>query len=178
MQASARSHSGSTGEASGSTGHERAPEPGPLLDLREWYPFHCSVIANRVSARLESMYGKRYGLSVTGWRVMANLAQHAPLSARGLAERTAMNHVQITRAVDQMVAAGLVSRRGDSKDRRRVVLTLSRKGLAAYRQIVPLAKSIEAALLEGLTDTERRCLVTVSRKVVARAESILADDSD
>ncbi len=153
-------------------------EDGALLDLRNWFPFYCSVIANRVSACLEGMYGKRYGLSVTGWRIMANLAQHAPLSARGLAERTAMNHVQITRAVDQLVAEGLVTRREDGRDRRRVVLRLSRKGLAAYRQIAPLAKAIEAALLDALDDDERCCLLAASRKVLVRAEVLLADGTD
>ncbi len=149
-----------------------------LLDLRNWFPFHCSVIANRVSACLESMYGNRYELSVTGWRIMANLAQHAPLSARGLAEQTAMNHVQITRAVDQLVASGLVSRRMDAEDRRRIVLRLTRKGQAAYRQIAPLAKAIEAALLETLSKEERRSLLAASRKVLLRAEEILADGVD
>ena len=155
-----------------------ALDAASILDLRNWFPFHCSVISNRVSACLEGMYGKRYGLSVTGWRIMANLAQHAPLSARGLAERTAMNHVQITRAIDQLVAVGLVNRRGDSQDRRRIVLRLSRKGLAAYREIAPLAQAIEAALLETLTEKERRFLHATSTKVLLRAEEILGDDAD
>ena len=136
------------------------------------------MIANRVSACLESMYGECFGLSVVGWRVMAHLGHRAPLSAKGLAERAAMNHVQVTRAVDQLVLAGLVIRKPDVADRRRIVLRLSRKGRRAYQQIVPLAKSIENALLEPLTEAERRLLTSLSARVLAQTEDVLAQGCD
>lgn len=153
-------------------------ETNATLDLGHWLPARCSVIANRVSACLESMYGERFGLSVPGWRIMANLGRYAPLSAKEVTERTAMNHVQVTRAVDQMEAVGLVSRKADPADRRRVELRLTRKGAAAYAEIVPLARAIEEALLTGLTGPERAMLDKLSARVEARAEEVLPDGVD
>lgn len=155
-----------------------ADETADILDLGRWLPARCSVIANRVSACLETMYGERFGLSVPGWRIMANLGRYAPLSAKEVTERTAMNHVQVTRAVDQMEAVGLVSRKADPADRRRVELRLTRRGIAAYREIVPLARAIEAALLDGLTAAERDMLDRLSARVQARAEEVLPDGVD
>jgi DNA-binding MarR family transcriptional regulator len=87
-----------------------------------------SILANRVSATLEKMYSQRFGLSVVGWRVLAILGTTSPLSAKALAELTAMDQVSISRAVEQLVNIKLVSRRVDASDRRRVVLRLSKKG--------------------------------------------------
>lgn len=147
----------------------------PLLDLGVWLPYRCSVIANRVSTCLQGMYGERYGLSVPGWRVMAVLGRYAPLSAKEVAERTAMDQVQVTRAINQMASVGLVSRRVDQLDRRRVVLRLSRKGMDAYGEIVPLARAVEASLLAVLSPEESACLSAIMAKLVDRAEEVLSD---
>jgi hypothetical protein len=63
------------------------------LDLERWLPYQGSVVSNRVSACLASMYRERFGLTVPGWRVMAVLARYQPLSAKELAHRTAMDQV-------------------------------------------------------------------------------------
>jgi DNA-binding MarR family transcriptional regulator len=74
-----------------------------------------------------------------------------------------------------MTSVGLISRRVDRADGRRLVLRLSRRGVEAYRQIVPLARAIEAALLEGLTARERHFLRSAGQKVLRRAEAILPE---
>ena len=146
-----------------------------LLDLEIWLPYQGSVVSNRVSACLASMYGQRFGLTVSGWRVMAVLARYQPLSAKELAHRTAMDQVKITRAIGAMMSVGLINRRIDRADGRRLVLRLSRRGLDAYRQIVPLAQGIEAALLDSVTPAERAALRSAGRKVLRRAEEILPE---
>ncbi|WJR75516.1 MarR family winged helix-turn-helix transcriptional regulator [Bradyrhizobium sp. NP1] len=153
-------------------------EPLASLELRAWIPYRCSVVANRVSHCLERMYGEQYGLTVPGWRIMANLGRYAPLSAKEVAERTAMDQVQVTRAITQMASVGLISRRVDVEDRRRVVLRLSQKGLDAYAQIVPLAKAIEKKLLAGLSASERSELSRLTEKLMLSAEATLGDDVD
>ena len=149
-----------------------------ILDLDAWLPYRCSVIANRVSACLQSMYGERFQLSVPGWRVMAVLGRHAPLSAKEVGERTAMDQVQVTRAVNQMASVNLVSRRVDPSDRRRVVLRLSRRGQDAYAELVPLAQRIEREILASLTPGEIDQLSSLMEKVRCRAENVLPEGVD
>ncbi|HKV00145.1 MAG TPA: MarR family transcriptional regulator [Vineibacter sp.] len=153
-------------------------QSGPSLELRAWLPYRCSVIANRVSACLERMYGERFGLSVPGWRVMAVLGRYAPLSAKEVAVATAMDQVQITRTLTHLASVGLISRRTDPADRRRIVLKLSRKGQSAYAEIVPLAQAIEDALLADLSANERAALARLSEKVMLRSEELLGEDVD
>ena len=148
------------------------------FELERWLPHQFSFIANRVSAKLARMYGERFNLSVTGWRVIAVLGQHEPLSAKQLADRTGMDQVNITRAVTRLASQGMVSRRIDRADRRRIVLRLSKKGRAVFDVVLPLAESIEAAILEELTAAQTEELRRTMAALVQRTEVLLADDRD
>ncbi len=160
---------------------DEQPDPddgSAVLDLDAWLPYRCSVVANRVSACLQGMYGERFQLSVPGWRVMAVLGRHAPLSAKDVGERTAMDQVQVTRAVNQMASVNLISRRVDPSDRRRVVLRLSRRGQDAYAEIVPVAQRIEREILGILKPVEVEQLSSLMEKVRSRAEDVLPEGVD
>lgn len=145
------------------------------FDLDNWLPHEFSFIANRFSAVLEGTYSQRYGISVTGWRIIAVLANHAPLSAKELAERTAMNPVAITRSVDELVRVGMVRRRIDPQDRRRVVLRLADKGVATYREVIPMAIRMESALLEGLPRAEVAKLRRTMSVLAKRADALFGE---
>jgi DNA-binding MarR family transcriptional regulator len=147
---------------------------GFVLDT--WLPHEFSFIANHFSAVLEGMYSRRYGISVTGWRIIAVLANHAPLSAKELAERTAMNPVAITRSVDDLVRVGMVRRRIDARDRRRVVLRLSDKGVATYREVIPVAIRMEDELLRYLPREEVMRLRQTMSLLAKRAEALFGEN--
>jgi DNA-binding MarR family transcriptional regulator len=141
-------------------------------------PHACSILANRVSHTLEKMYSQLFGLSVVGWRVVAILGTHSPLSAKALAELTAMDQVSISRAIEQLANIKLVSRRVDVSDRRRVVLRLSKKGEEVYNQIVPVLYASENALVSGLSAEDARALRRIMDILVLRSAELLGDESD
>lgn len=140
--------------------------------LAHWLPYRFSVVANRVSASLYAFYQERYGMSVPAWRVMAHLGESQPLSAKDVAEMAAMDSVSVTRALNQLESLGLLIRKIDPEDRRRVTLKLSKKGQAAYDEIVPLAQEAQRALLEGLNATERAALDKLSAKIWKNSEAL------
>jgi DNA-binding MarR family transcriptional regulator len=78
------------------------------------------------------------------------------LSARDVALRTAMDKVQVSRAVESLVRARRVARAADATDGRVARLALTAKGRAIYDEVVPLALHLEAVLLSALTPEERR----------------------
>lgn len=127
---------------------------------------------------LAKVYTERFKLSVTGWRIIGVLANFAPLSAKELAERTAMNQVNITRAITALARLRMVRRRIDREDRRRVVLSLTDKGVAAYREVIPIAIGIEAELLKGLSAGERDVLKAMVRSLADRATAVLPETRD
>ncbi|MBV8978900.1 MAG: winged helix-turn-helix transcriptional regulator [Alphaproteobacteria bacterium] len=151
------------------------PNDGSPLDLDRFVPYRLSVLTNRISGAIARHYSARFALSIPEWRVMAVLGQSPGLSARHVAERTAMDKVQVSRAVANLVRAKRVARVADASDRRIHRLSLSRRGRAIYDEIVPLALELEELLLEALTAKERqafdRLMVKLARQTV-RLESI------
>lgn len=125
------------------------------LDLEHFLPYRLSVLSNRISQTIADLYAKRFGISVTEWRVIAVLGRYPGLSANGVAERTAMDKVAVSRAVARLLQRGLLDRDMHDDDRRRSVLELSTSGYTVYDEVAPLALSYERELLAPLDSGER-----------------------
>ena len=129
-----------------------------VLELDRFLPYRLSVLSNRISQDIARLYAERFGLGVTQWRILAVVGRYPGLSATELAERTAMDKVAVSRAVNALIGARLLSRQADGADRRRSRLRLSLRGRRSYDQIVPLALEYERRLLSGLSADERQAL--------------------
>jgi DNA-binding MarR family transcriptional regulator len=152
-----------------------APPP-PALDLETFLPFRLSVLANRVSRALADVYEDRFGITPSEWRLIAILARFGPMCANGVCDRSAMDKVQVSRAVARAQTAGLVDRRIDGEDRRRSVLSLTEHGRAVHDRIVPLAREVEARLLDGLDTGERAQLSDLIGRLGRRAADLGGGD--
>lgn len=141
-------------------------------------PHAFSVVANRISQMLERMYGEMFGISVVDWRIIAILGTHYPLSAKALAELTAMDQVSVSRAIDQLSNKKLVLRRVDAADRRRVALSLSKKGLEIYNQVVPLLYAAEATLVARLPREDAAAINRIMEALVEVSEELFSPESD
>jgi DNA-binding MarR family transcriptional regulator len=130
---------------------------GPFV-LERFLPFRLSVLANRLTRMVARLYGERFGLTAPEWRTMAVLGRFGAMTANDVVERTAMDKVRVSRAVARLVAAGHITRRADTADRRRAILELTTPGVATYRQIVPLVRCLEEELLAELPSGERAAL--------------------
>ena len=139
------------------------------LDLEHFMPYRLSVLTNRVSSAIARQYSERFGLSIPQWRAMAVLGGTPGLSARDVAERTAMDKVQVSRAVESLMRAGRVRREADAADGRIMRLTLTPKGRAIYEQVVPLALHLENVFLSALRPNERRQFDTLMSKLARQA---------
>ncbi len=128
------------------------------LELDRFLPYRLSVLSNRISQDIARLYGERFALTVTEWRILAVLGRFPDLSAGEVAERTAMDKVAISRAVTSLLESGRLKRRIHGQDRRRSVLALSANGYKVYDEVAPLALAYERRLLEGLQSDERAAL--------------------
>ncbi len=144
---------------------------GPLR-LERFLPYRFSILAKRLSDTLAREYADRFGLTIPEWRVMAVLGRDQKLSASGICDRTLMDKVTVSRAVSRLVEHGRVASQVDAQDRRRSILTLTSKGRKVYREIVPLARSYEARLLDGLSLREQQSLDRLLSKLADRIASI------
>ena len=129
-----------------------------VLNLDQFIPYRLSVLTNRVSSAIARHYSDRFNLSIPEWRVMAVLGQTPGLSARQVAERTAMDKVQVSRAVQSLLEAKRLTRDTHSLDGRVSQLSLSLEGLAIYKELVPVALELEREFLAGLSLQDRKLL--------------------
>jgi len=149
------------------------PNPSSPVDnavsafaLENFLPYRLSVVTQTVSGGLSKIYASRFDLSVPQWRVMAVLGRYEPISANEVCDRTVMDKVAVSRAVQAMLRRGLVERTVDNRDRRRSALRLSKRGRAIHNEIVPMALEYERRLLESLTVEERAALDSLLKRLL------------
>lgn len=140
------------------------------LHLDRFIPYRLSVLSNVVSNNIARAYAREFDLSIPEWRVLAVLARYPDLSAVDVAERTAMDKVAVSRAVQSLLRSKRLARSYDSGDRRRSVLRLSTAGRAVYTRVAPLALGYEKKLLATLSTQDRQTLDRLIAQLLARAE--------
>ncbi|BCH17420.1 MULTISPECIES: MarR family winged helix-turn-helix transcriptional regulator [unclassified Mesorhizobium] len=125
------------------------------LELESFLPYRLYRLADAVSREFSRVYKDRHGLTRPEWRTLAGLGQHGTMTATALGEQSAMHKTKVSRAVAELERRRWLTRKPDEKDRRVEHLTLTGAGLAAYREMVPLAKAFERDLLSKLSAGER-----------------------
>ena len=158
------------------SGHQQ--NNGDRIALDRFLPYRLSVLSNTVSGAIARLYAERFNLAMADWRVMAVLGMTPGLSANQVCEKTAMDKVQVSRAVRRLLAAQLIDRSIDPADQRRSVLRLSAQGTVIYDQVAPLARASEEQLVEVLTERELRSLDALLSKLQDRADELAAHNRD
>ncbi|QPC86880.1 MarR family transcriptional regulator [Mesorhizobium sp. NBSH29] len=130
-------------------------EDEAVLALEGFLPYQLNRLADAVSREFSKIYRDRHGLSRPEWRALAGLGQHGTMTATAIGEQSAMHKTKVSRAVAELERRRWLTRTPDPADRRAEKLTLTRAGMAVYRELVPLAKAYECALLERLSQRER-----------------------
>lgn len=150
--------------------------------LEEFIPYRLSVVANRASRVFARRYSEALGLSVAEWRVLAVLGRFGGLSGTGVAERTAMDKVKVSRAVKLLLDRGLVQRAEDAADRRIQRLAMTEAGRQVHAGIVPQARALEAELLAGMdaaaADALQAMLDRLERRLREMGAEAAADGLD
>lgn len=153
-------------------------QPEAALQLDRFIPYRLSVLTNTVSMVIANAYEREFGLSIPQWRVMAVLARYPDLSAVEVAERTAMDKVAVSRAIQGLLDDKRVLRAFDKGDRRRSILRLSAAGQAVYTRVAPMALRYEAELLSALSPTDQRTLDRLLARLMDRAKSMQVSRDD
>ncbi len=94
------------------------------------------------------------GLRVPEWRVLACLTDQDGMMITRLADLALVEQSRLTRIIDQMEKRGLVERKTDVQDGRRLLIYLTAEGRKVSAKLVDEAKVHEAKLLSILEDTD------------------------
>ncbi|MBZ9741406.1 MULTISPECIES: MarR family winged helix-turn-helix transcriptional regulator [unclassified Mesorhizobium] len=131
-----------------------------ILELESFLPYRLYRLADAVSREFSKVYKDHYGLTRPEWRTLSGLGQRGTMTATALGEQSAMHKTKVSRAVSELERRRWLLRTPDENDRRVEHLTLTKAGLAAYREMVPLAKAFERELLARLGAEERVAIVS------------------
>ena len=154
-------------------------EPGDSpLHLDRFIPYRLSVLSNTISMLIASAYEREFGLSIPQWRIMAVLARYPDLSAVEVAERTAMDKVAVSRAVQGLLSSKRVLRAYDKSDRRRSILRLSAAGQAVYTRVSPMALRYEAELIGALSPADQRTFDRLLSRLMEQAKAMQSQSRD
>lgn len=106
------------------------------------------------------------GLRVPEWRVLACLNDRDGQMVTQLAALALMEQSRLTRIIDQMALKGLVRRRSDAADRRRVRVSLTAEGRRIAVELVEAARAHEAGVLARLGEDQAHGLKDVLARIL------------
>lgn len=110
------------------------------------------------------------GLGLSDFAVLEVLMSKGPQKVNAIGRRVDLTSGSITTAVDRLETRGLVARELDDADRRSRIVRLTPAGRAHIDEIFAQhAVALEAAS-SGLTETERKSLIELLKKLGVAAE--------
>jgi DNA-binding MarR family transcriptional regulator/GNAT superfamily N-acetyltransferase len=131
--------------------------------VRSFNRFYTRHIGLLTEGLLESPF------TLTEARVLYELAHRSPVTAADLSRELGLDAGYLSRLVKRFDTQGLIRRSPSSRDKRQFLLSLADKGLAAFAPLNQASANQVAAMLSGLSVSERERLVqamtTVERLV-------------
>lgn len=128
-----------------------------------------SRLARHLDRARRAAFASR-GLEPWEFDVLAALRRQGPpyqLSPGALLRATLVTSGTMTNRIDRLAEAGLVHRQPDPQDKRGVLVTLTAAGQSTVDAALADLLTSEWALLENLSDTQRRTLAGLLRALLA-----------
>ena len=132
------------------------PSDYPTTLIRD---IHAKSYAN-LSASLS-----QHDLAPVDWRILSTLQEEDGRNIAFLAERTATERSNLTRAVDKLEERGLLRRRRELRDRRHVQLYLTAAGRRTFEQALPAVLWNIERVVAGLSKEDVATLMELLNRV-------------
>lgn len=149
------------------------PGPDPKL-VRE-----ISALFGRAKHLIFSKFERQFaaqGESVQTWRALSQLKQLGRVAQYELAQAMAQHPGGISRLLDEIERHGLVKRRRDVHDRRKIWVELTARGHCRYEALRPVATRVLYQVFAPLSNDDCRALSRLLSKIMEpRPASTRAD---
>ncbi len=111
-------------------------------------------------------------LTWTGWEVLWVVWIWGEIEARHVATESGISKATLTGVVDTLETRGLLARRQDNADRRRVLVRMTPAGTRLMTKLFPAINAVESELAAGLEPDEVLKLAHLLRKLSIRVEEV------
>lgn len=104
-------------------------------------------------------------LTPTQFSVLARLHEVGQLSQNELGRRVGIDAATTNGVIDRLYKKGLIKSKADNRDKRRLSISLTAKGIRTTEKALPVAQNITRSTIEKLTASEASKLVKLLKKI-------------
>src|SRR5580658_5440394 len=147
------------------------PEHVPLVDrVPERMRDRPTWLISRAYARSSGLLQEGFaqggdGLRGYHYRLLAALEEWGPASQAELGRGTGIDRSDVTAALVELEARGLVRRAVNQEDRRRNVVTITDEGIRHLELLDGVVDEIQERLLAPLSEEEQQQFITLMRRI-------------
>ena len=135
------------------------------FNLEEFLPYRLFQAAEHASRSFQSLYKNEFGITRTEWRVLFNIAQYGPITAREIIERTGLDKSVISRAVVSLEDRNWIERHYSKSNRRTHKLNLSDLGKVKSQELRKIAANFDQDLKSKFNPNEISSLMRILRDI-------------
>ncbi|WP_207101749.1 MarR family winged helix-turn-helix transcriptional regulator [Paracoccus shandongensis] len=143
------------------------------FDLNRCIGALSTRFSSRLGAGASQEYHNRFQIGVVEWRILCHLAVEPWSNVIAMANSIGLDKSAISRALAAMEQRGLVEMRDGARRRREANLTPD--GLALHRDVLPVARARESALLAGFDAHETEQLLAYFHRLIANLPQVEED---
>jgi DNA-binding MarR family transcriptional regulator len=144
----------------------------PTLNLNNYVPALLIWLTNKLSSDASRSYRAWYGLGVTEWRVLAYLGVYENGTAAKICKLIGLDKAATSRSIVTLKERRLI--RTKQLKGREVELTITESGREKYENILTVALPREEALLNGLSQVERKALISMLHTMLGNLDAVAA----
>lgn len=151
------------------------PRSGSNLHVEDFLTFRLTRLSNALRTNLTKRYLEEFELSLPEWRLLALVTRFSPLRFSELTSRSSMDKGQVSRTLRVMTKRGLtktkiIAQRGSRAAEALaapVSVSVTAKGKALYKLVLPVAQQRQAQMISTLNISERQALYRTLDKLYA-----------
>jgi len=141
------------------------------LKLDYFIPYCFNKVTNKTNLTMAD-YLASLNFTVPQWRVLAILKGFGELSIGEITEHAVVRQSTLSRVVDQLERQGLVKRKPLAKNKRIVLVKLTKQGDKMFDKIYPAALSLHNLMVDALTKKDQEALYSIFDKLSNRLDHV------
>jgi DNA-binding MarR family transcriptional regulator len=140
------------------------------LELDRYVPGLLLWVSNKVSSGASQLYGSRFGIGVTDWRLLAYLEIYPWSTATQACELMGLDKGGVSRSLAFLQRNEWVKSRPAGS--RKVEYHATASGKRLHDKVIALALAREEALLTGFGAADRKMLIDFLHRLLANLDAV------
>ncbi len=136
-----------------------------LSAYQNFLTYRINQLSARLNAQAARLLRDNCDLGLIQWRILFLVNACGPVHSAKLVKAIAMDAGLFSRNLKSMIADGLIHSQLHKDDHRQQLLTLTKKGKAAYERAAPFMRRRRENLTKGLSISEQECLLRLMNRI-------------